>query len=149
MEKIEFKTTINAIAEKVWDALFGVETYPKWTAVFAEGSRVETDWKKGSKALFLGDNGDGMVAVIQDNIPNRYMSIKHIGEIKDGKEDLSGDWGETLENYTLNERDGKTELLIDMNISDEWKDYFEKTWPKALDKVKEIAEKRSEYHVET
>ncbi|TBO41183.1 SRPBCC family protein [Pedobacter kyonggii] len=148
MEKIEFKTTINATAEKVWDALFGVETYPKWTAVFAEGSRVETDWKKGSKALFLGDNGDGMVAVIQDNIPNRYMSIKHLGEIKDGKEDLSGDWGETFENYTLNERDGKTELLIDMNISDEWKDYFEKTWPKALDKVKEIAEKQHE-HSET
>jgi hypothetical protein len=24
---------------------------PIWTAVFAEGSTAETDWKKGSKAL--------------------------------------------------------------------------------------------------
>lgn len=148
MEKIEFKTTINAPAEKVWNTLFGVETYPMWTAVFMEGSRVETDWKKGSKALFLGNNGDGMVAVIQDNIPNRYMSIKHLGEIKDGKETLHN-WGESFENYTLEEEDGKTELIVDMDIIKEWLDYFEKTWPKALDKVKEIAEKRSEYHVET
>ncbi|NII81477.1 MULTISPECIES: SRPBCC family protein [unclassified Pedobacter] len=149
MEKIKFKTTINATTAKVWDVLFGVESYPKWTAIFAEGSRVETDWKKGSKALFLGDNGDGMVAVIQDNIPNRYMSIKHLGEIKDGKENLSKDWGESLENYTLEEKDGKTELIIDMDITEDWKEYFEKTWPKALDKVKELAEKQNEYHVET
>ncbi len=58
------------------------------------------------------------------------------------------DWGESLENYTLTEKDGKTDLLIDMDITEEWLDYFEKTWPKALDKVKEIAENPDE-HVET
>ncbi|WP_293312069.1 SRPBCC family protein [Pedobacter sp. UBA5917] len=147
MEKIEFKTSINAPAGKVWDVLFGVKTYPQWTAVFAEGSCVETDWKKGSKALFLDAKGDGMVAVIRENIPNQYMSIKHVGEIKDGREELQ-DWGESLENYTLSEKDGKTELLIDMGITKEWLDYFEKTWPKALDKVKEIAEKQHN-HIET
>jgi len=147
MEKIEFKSTINATTEKVWDVLFGVKTYPKWTAVFMEGSQVKTDWKKGSKALFHDGKGDGMVAIIEENIPNQYMSIKHIGEIKDGKETLH-DWGESLENYTLSEKDGKTELLIDMEITKEWLDYFEKTWPKALDKVKEIAEKPDD-HIET
>ena len=148
MEKIEFKTTINATAEKVWAVLFGVETYPKWTSVFAEGSTVETDWKKGSRALFSDGKGDGMVAVIQDNIPNRYMSIKHLGEIKDGKENLNQDWSESLENYTLEEKDGKTELTIDMDIIEDWKAYFEKIWPKALDKVKELAENEHD-HIET
>jgi len=146
MEKIEFKTSINASAEKVWDVLFGVESYPKWTAVFAEGSSVETDWKKGSKAVFGDGKGSGMVAVIAENIPNEFMSIKHIGEIKDGKEKLH-DWGESLENYTLKEKDGQTELTIDMNIIDEWKDYFNETWPAALKKVKAMSE--SEHHVET
>ncbi|MBO9673668.1 MAG: SRPBCC domain-containing protein [Sphingobacteriaceae bacterium] len=148
MEKIKFKSTINASTEKVWDVLFGVESYPKWTAVFAEGSKVDTDWKKGSKALFHDGKGDGMVAIIKESIPNQYLSIKHIGEIKDGKETLH-DWGESLENYTLEDKDGKTELTIDMDITEDWKAYFEKTWPKALEKVKELAEKRSEYHVET
>ncbi|WP_316824923.1 SRPBCC domain-containing protein [Pedobacter miscanthi] len=147
MEKIEFKTTINASAEKVWNVLFGVKTYPQWTTVFAEGSQVDTDWQKGSRALFHDGKGDGMVAVIKENIPNYYMSVKHIGEIKDGKENLH-DWGESLENYTLHEKEGKTELLIDMDITKEWLEYFEKTWPKALDKVKEMAEKAHD-HIET
>ncbi len=147
MKKIEFKITIDASAAKVWDVLFGLKSYPKWTAVFAEGSQVKTDWKKGSKAIFHDGKGDGMIAVINENIPNQYMSIKHIGQIMDGKETLH-DWGESLENYTLNEKDGKTDLLIDMDITEEWLDYFEKTWPKALDKVKEIAENPDE-HVET
>ncbi|MGN7986835.1 SRPBCC domain-containing protein [Pedobacter sp. 22226] len=147
MEKIEFKITINASAVKVWDVLFGVKTYPRWTAVFAEGSQVKTDWKQGSKALFHDDKGDGMLAIINENIPNKYMSVKHIGQIMDGKETLH-DWGESFENYTLNEKDGKTELLIDMDITKEWLDYFKETWPKALDKVKEIAEKQHD-HIET
>ncbi|MBB6240278.1 hypothetical protein HDC90_004948 [Pedobacter sp. AK013] len=148
MEKIKFKTTINATATKVWDVLFGVKSYPIWTAVFAEGSTVETDWKKGSKAIFGDGKGSGMVAVIAENIPNEFMSIKHVGEIKDGKEE-SHDWGESLENYTLKEKEGHTELTIDMGIIEKWKDYFNETWPKALDKVKELAEKQNEYHVET
>lgn len=141
MEKIEFKTEINASAEQVWKILLGTETYPKWTAAFAENSSVETDWQKGSKAIFGDGSGNGMVAMIEENIPNKYLSIKHIGEIKDGKENLDVDWGPVFENYTLEEQGGKTALLIDLNITAEWKDYFEKTWPKALAIVKELAEK--------
>ncbi|MCX2493461.1 SRPBCC domain-containing protein [Pedobacter sp. PF22-3] len=140
MEKIKFKTTINASKEKVWDVLFGVDSYPKWTAVFAEGSQVETDWKKGSRAIFGDGKGNGMLAVIHENIPYQYLSIKHIGEIKDGEETLHN-WGESFENYTLNEKEGQTELLIDMDIIKEWTEYFKETWPKALVKVKEIAER--------
>lgn len=140
MEKIKFETTINATKEKVWDVLFGLKTYPEWTAAFAEGSQVETDWKKGSSAIFGDGKGNGMLAIIYENIPNKYLSIKHIGEIKDGKETLHN-WGESFENYTLNEKNGKTQLLIDMDIVKEWGEYFQETWPKALAKVKEIAER--------
>jgi Activator of Hsp90 ATPase homolog 1-like protein len=140
MKKIKFKTAINASKEKVWNVLFGLKTYPEWTAVFAEGSQVETDWKKGSRAVFGDGKGNGMVAVINENIPYQYLSIKHIGEIKDGKEELHH-WGESFENYTLNEKNGQTELLIDMDMIEEWVDFFQETWPKALAKVKEIAER--------
>lgn len=81
-----------------------------------------------------------MLAIIHENITNQYLSIKHIGEIKDGKETLHN-WGESFENYTLDEKDGQTELLIDMDIVEEWIEYFQEAWPKALAKVKEITEK--------
>jgi hypothetical protein len=148
MEKQTFNITIQARPEEVWNTLFGETTYPVWTAPFAEGSSVETDWKEGSKALFLDGKGQGMVSMIAKSIPNEYMSIRHLGFYKDGVEDMDSEevkkWAGALENYTLKPSDGRTELLIDIDISEEYKDYFIDTWPKALGKVKELAEKQQQ-----
>lgn len=145
MEKQEFKISIDAPKEKVWNILWGKNTYPVWTSVFAEGSSVETDWKKGSRAVFHDGQNNGMISSIAENIPNEYMSIKHLGTLKNGVEDMDSpetkEWAGALENYTLKNADGKTELVVDMDITEQYKDYFIKTWPRALDKVKELAEK--------
>jgi len=73
------------------------------------------------------------------------MSFKHLGMVKNGVEDLNSEqikeWPGALENYRLKTLEGKTELVVDMDMTDEFKDYFINTWPKALDKVKELAEK--------
>jgi hypothetical protein len=145
MVRKEFKTTINAPREKVWEALWQDESYQEWTSVFAAGSKAETDWKKGSKVLFTDGKGSGMVSRIADTIPNEYMSIEHLGFVKDGVEDTSSDevkkWAGAMENYTLKNVSGKTELVVDMDLTEEYKDYFSETWPKALEKLKEITEK--------
>ena len=142
MEKIEFKTSIDASPEKVWKVLWNDSDYRKWTSFFAEGSRAETDWKKGSKVLFLDGKNEGMVSMIADNIANEFMSFKHLGIVKGGVEDLDSaeGWSGALENYTLKNVDGKTELTVQMDMVDEFKDMFSKMWPKALEKVKELAE---------
>ena len=145
MEKQTFKVSINADRKKVWNTLWNDKTYREWTSAFSEGSHAETDWKKGSKVFFLNEQKEGMVATIAENRPNEYMSIKHQGTVKNGVEDIyseeSKKWSGGMENYSLIDKDGKTELVVDMDIIDEYKDYFMNTWPKALEKVKEIAEK--------
>ena len=148
MEKIDFKIEIEANAENVWDILFGKDTYPQWTKAFSENSNVETDWAKGSKALFVDGSGQGMVARIEENIPNKYMSIKHLGELKNGKEEIKN-WGDVFENYTLTEYGATTELKIDMMIISEWKGFFDDTWPKALEMIKSLAEGNEKKHIET
>jgi uncharacterized protein YndB with AHSA1/START domain len=144
MEKQEFKIAIDAPREKVWNVLWEEDSYRAWTAPFSEGSHAVSDWKKGSKVLFLDGKGMGMVSKIDETIPNEYMSFEHLGSIKDGVEDVSSDEAKSFagahENYTLKEAGGKTELIVDMDIDDQYKDYFTQTFPKALAKVKELAE---------
>jgi len=144
MEKINFKTVINAAPEKIWKVLWDDATYRKWTSAFSEGSYAETDWKEGSKVLFLDGQGQGMVSRIAENRPNEYMSIEHLGEVKNGVEDISSDrgkeWAGAHENYTLKKVKGKTELSVDMDITEEFKEMFSQMWPKALENVKKLSE---------
>jgi len=146
MEKLNFSININAPREKVWGVLFDDKTYRIWAAEFMPGSYAETDWKTGSKTLFLASEGNGMISRIAESRANEYLSIEHLGMVKDGKEDLESDevkgWAGAHENYTLTGNGSNTELKIDMDADQQWKDYFLQTWPKALDKVKELAEKK-------
>lgn len=145
MEKLQFKTTINAPREKVWDILWTDETYRAWTSVFGEGSHAVSDWKKGSKILFLGGEGTGMVSRIDDLVPNEFMSFQHLGEVKDGVEDTTSErvqkWAGGRENYTLKTVDGNTELTVDLDIPEEFKEMFSEMFPKALNKIKELSER--------
>lgn len=73
------------------------------------------------------------------------MSFEHLGVVKHGVEDTESEsvkgWAGAKENYTLTEENGKTKLVVDLESTDEFKDYFIKTFPVALEKVKELAEK--------
>jgi uncharacterized protein YndB with AHSA1/START domain len=145
MEKQQFNISINAPREKVWSLLWSNDTYPEWTSVFSEGSRAETDWKEGSKVLFLGADNQGMVSTIAAKKNNEFMSFKHLGMVKDGVEITDDEkvksWAGATENYTLKTVNGKTELTVDMDMAEDHKDYFMQTFPKALQKLKEMAEK--------
>jgi hypothetical protein len=144
MEKINFSKSMNAPKEKVWKTLWEDETYRKWTSVFSPTSYADTDWKEGSKVLFLDGAGSGMVSMIEVNRPNEFMSFKHLGEVHNGVEDTESDkvkaWAGALENYTLKEVDGQTELLVEIDISEEHKDMFIQMFPKALEQVKVLSE---------
>lgn len=149
MEKLHFEIEINAPVAKVWEAMLNKPTYEQWTAVFMPGSTFEGSWQEGESINFVAtdENGKvgGMVARIKSNRPHEFISIEHLGMIQDGKEVTSGpeveDWAGALENYTFEDLgDDKTKVTIDVDASGEFKDEMEQAWPKALQKLKEIAE---------
>lgn len=148
MIKVNFSAAIHAPKQRVWYILWEKSFYEQWTSLFSEGSTVKTDgWKEGSMVQFLGPNENGMVSMVVANKPNEYMSFRHLGIVKDGVEDTTSDeatgWAGAMENYTLKEENGITVLTVEMETTEEYKDYFNNKWPKALAKVKELSEAKT------
>lgn len=152
MKKLQFKKDINASAEKVYNTMLGIsniETYEQWTSEFNPTSTYEGSWKKGTKIYFVGtdENGKrgGMVSEIADNIPFRFVSIRHYG-ILDGENEITEGpdvekWAGGLENYSFHENNGVTTVTVESDVAEDYLDYFNTTWSKALNKLKELAEK--------
>jgi hypothetical protein len=142
---------INAPAEKVWKILWDDTTYRIWAAAFHEGTRAVSDWKAGSRILFVEENGNGAFADILANEPFRLMSFRHLGWtgnfqelppdmefIIDGK---AVKWSGGDENYILSENEGHTVLTVEMTGDfGQWEDHLNRTYPRALIKVKELSE---------
>lgn len=152
MIKLQFKTSINAPVTKVYDRMLGLKdrsTYEQWTALFNPTSTYEGTWDKETKILFVGVDEQGkkggMVSRIVENIPNSFVSIQHYGLLKAGLEITEGPevekWANGLENYSFSESNGITNLTVDLDTAEEFLDYMNEAYPKALDKLKEICEK--------
>ncbi len=150
MHKLHFSIYIKASREKVWNTMLEDASYREWTKPFQEGSYYKGDWSEGSKMLFLGPNPmdgqeGGMVSRIIENRLHEFLSIEHLGIIVNGIEDTESEearkWTPAYENYTFLDKDGGTELLIEMDTDEKLKDDFERMWPQALERLKELAEK--------
>lgn len=144
MEKLKFNISINAPRDKVWKILWAKESYNKWTSFFSESSSMESDWKINGRTVFSDGNGNGMISTIAELKENEFLSFKHLGGIKNGVEDFESEeikkWTGSLENYTLTSNGNFTDLFIDMDMDENYKDFFLKTWPLALRKIKELSE---------
>jgi uncharacterized protein YndB with AHSA1/START domain len=146
METIYFSTHIHAPREKVWDIMLSKDTYNQWAKAFDPGSQYIGDWNEGSQILFVGaDSQMGMASKIKESRKPEFVSIEHVGIVKDGVVDTTSDeakkWAPSFENYTFKEADGGTELSVSIDVMPEYKSMFEQMWPEALKLLKELAEK--------
>ncbi len=126
--------------------MLDAETYTQWTVPFSPGSNYIGSWEQGSEIRFCDASGtSGMFSKIKENRKLEFVSIEHLGMIADGVVDTTSEevkkWTPAFENYTFTEVDGGTRVDIDMDIHEEYKAMFDEMWPKALAKLKEIAEK--------
>lgn len=166
MQKLHFTIQIQASREKVWNTMLQDATYREWTKPFNAGSYYKGSWDQGAEIRFVGtDEGGneygGMYAKIKENRLHEFISIEHLGLIGlDGSVDTTSDevkkWTPAFENYTFkdiaggerNEEEdtsGKsasgTELSVDVDTNEEYKEMFQDTWPKALQVLKELCER--------
>lgn len=148
MQTLQFSILIRADRKKIWNAMLEDKTYREWTRAFHEGSYYEGSWTKGSEIRFLAKNDqgipEGMFSRIKDNIEYQFISIEHLGIISDGKVDTTSEevkkWASSFENYTFTDKGGQTEVLVDIQVDENYVKMFEEMWPKALKLLKEICE---------
>lgn len=152
MKKLHFKTSIYATAQKVYETMLGLRdksTYSYWASVFNPTSTFEGTWELGSKIYFVGvdENGKkgGMVSEIKAHEPAKFVSIRHYGFLDGDVEITTGEqveqWAGSHENYSYYEENGITTVTVEMETVDDYVDFFEGTYPEALNKLKEISER--------
>ncbi|MDC8104378.1 MULTISPECIES: SRPBCC family protein [Chryseobacterium] len=145
METLSYEIVINAPLQKVWDILWGKETYTEWTQFFSPGSHMKSDWKVGGKTYFLDPNNEGMVSTIDSLNEPHEVIFKHLGMVKGGVEDTESkevkEWSGSFEKYILIDFDGKTKLHAEVQVEKSWKDHLNMGFTKGLEVVKNLAEK--------
>lgn len=149
LERLHYEVIINAHPEYVYTTMIDPIHYSEWTGEFNPTSHFKGSWDKGSKILFIGDSQEGgtggMVSNIKENIPGRFLSIEHVGIIRNDEEIYTGpeieSWKGALEDYSFVEMDGKTHLSVDVDTDYKFKTYFNETWPKALTRLKLMCER--------
>lgn len=72
MKKLEFKTTIAASRQKVWDTMLDPQTYKEWTGVSWPGSYFEGKWAEGENLQFISPDGSGTLAKLAEHRPYEF-----------------------------------------------------------------------------
>lgn len=144
MVTLEFQTSINAPAQKVWDVLFGEETYKQWTQFFSPGSQMNTDWQIDGKTYFTDAKGDGMVSTIKSLNEPYEVIFSHLGMVINGVEDTKSkeviEWSGAQEKYFLDEKDGVTQLRTELQTDKNWEADMNNGFTKGFEVVKKLAE---------
>lgn len=146
MKKLEFNIDIAASKQKVWDTMLSKETYQEWAGVSWPGSTFEGKWEQGENLRFGSPGQGGTMATLVEHRPYEYTLAEHVAVLNpDGSEDRDSEiakgWIGSTESYTFTEKNGVTNLKVEINTPPAWSDMFEDGWPKALAKLKEISEK--------
>jgi uncharacterized protein YndB with AHSA1/START domain len=147
MKKLEFNVDFNADVQKVWDIIIDPVKYKEWVSVSFPGSYFVGNWKKGENIRFIGPDGGGTMANLEEVKQNEFIAAKHVAVInKDNSEDRTSEmakgWIGTTETYTFSKNKQGSHLKVEVgNLKPEWESMFADSWPKLLEKLKEMTEK--------
>lgn len=137
---LNYSIDIPAPRARVWSCMLDDATYRDWTTAFCEGSRFEGEWRTGADMRFLGPDGGGMRARIERADAPEYVSIQHLGELRQGASHDGPEWTDAYERYRFHElADGGTRLEVELtNVPAEYAPMMNEMWPKALERLRQI-----------
>jgi len=144
MNELRFTVDIRAPKERVWDCLWRDETLRDWASIIDPGTYMVGPLTEGAEVQFISsENGYGVTSLVEKLVPNEYALLRHHADTQQrGEQVREKQWTDGTERYTLSETDGITTLATSVDVPQELEDYFNVAYPKALARVKELAEKK-------
>lgn len=140
---MKFTIRINAPKEIVWSVLWQDDTFREWAGLIDPGTYMKGELKEGAEVEFIStENGYGVTSLVKELIPNEYLLLQHAADTQDaGARDRANEWTGGKEMYRLVESNNITVLTAEFDVPKEMEEYFATNYPKALNRVKELAEK--------
>jgi uncharacterized protein YndB with AHSA1/START domain len=139
METLVFTIEINQPASLIWEKMWSPKGYTSWTSIFTEGSYyILNKWEEGESIRFMSPKNSGMYGKISKIVPHKEMVFTHIGDIVDGQKIApeNNTWNNALESYHFEETKNFTIITAYVDCIQEYKDFMNETFPKALAKLK-------------
>lgn len=145
MQKEKFSITIKASKKKIWLVLWGDKTFRDWANFIDEGTYMVGEMKEGKEVQFISSNsGYGVTSFIDKLVLNEFVLFKHMADTKErGEQQREKEWSGGAESYSLKERGRITTLIVELDVPPEQIKTFRDRVPKALNRIKELAEERS------
>jgi uncharacterized protein YndB with AHSA1/START domain len=143
MKKMQFSVEIQATKEKVWNTLWQDKTLRQWADIIDPGTHMVGDLKEGNEIQFISGNGYGVTSMVEKLTPGEFLLLRHTADTKEnGKQQREKQWTGGKESYSLAEEDGITTLTGVFDVPPELEEYFRDSYPKALERIKVLAERR-------
>lgn len=142
MKEMQFVVEIDANKEKVWDTLWQDGTFREWAGIIDPGTYMVGDLKEGNEVQYISaDNGYGVTSLVEKLVVNEFLLLRHQADTQDtGKQLREEEWTGGTESYSLAEKSGVTTLTVAFDVPSELEEYFKDAYPKALERVKTLAE---------
>lgn len=143
MKEIQFSIEINASKERVWATLWEDITFRDWANIIDEGTYMKGVMKEGNEIKFISSaSGYGVTSLIDKLNPNEFVSFRHEADTKEsGQKEREKEWTGGAESYSLTEKNGVTILIVKTDVPQEHEGTFNIRFPRALERIKTLAEK--------
>jgi|GEM_PF-243927 len=143
MKEIQFSIELNVSKEIVWTTLWDDLTFREWANIIDEGTYMKGVMKEGNEIQFISSvNGYGVTSLIEKLNPNEFLLLRHCVDTKEsGQQEREKEWTGGTESYSLTEINGVTTLIVKIEVPQEQEETFNIRFPKALERVKALAEK--------
>jgi uncharacterized protein YndB with AHSA1/START domain len=144
MKKQQFSIEIKAPRERVWNTLWEDKTFRNWGNIIDEGQYMVGEIKEGNEVQFISSvSGYGVTSLVEKLTLNEFVSFRQIADTKDsGEREREKEWTGGTESYSLAENNGVTTLTVDIEVPPGQEETFRVRFPKALERVKILAEKK-------